>query len=143
MASFDPIAALLGGGLIGLASVLLMMLTGRIAGISGILGGCLTLPAGDWLWRAAFIAGLVLAPVASGLLGFSLPAPRMPASWVVIVIAGLLVGFGARLGGGCTSGHGICGLASLQIPSLLAVVTFLATAMVTVRVVAHFSSVLP
>jgi uncharacterized membrane protein YedE/YeeE len=137
MASFDPIAALIGGGLIGLASVLLMMLTGRIAGISGILGGCLTLSAGDWLWRVAFIAGLVLAPVASGLLGFALPTPHMPASWVVIVIAGLLVGFGARLGGGCTSGHGVCGMARLSARSIVATVIFMASAAVVVAVMRH------
>jgi uncharacterized membrane protein YedE/YeeE len=137
MASFDPIAALLGGGLIGLASVLLMMLTGRIAGISGILGGCLTLSAGDKLWRFAFIAGLVLAPVASGLLGFSVPTPQMPASWVMIVIAGLLVGFGARLGGGCTSGHGVCGMARLSARSIAATAIFMASAVVVVAVMRH------
>jgi uncharacterized membrane protein YedE/YeeE len=137
MASFDPIAALIGGGLIGLASVLLMMLTGRIAGISGILGGCLALPAGDKLWRFAFIAGLVLAPVAGGLLGFAPPAPRMPASWVMIVIAGLLVGFGARLGGGCTSGHGVCGMARLSARSIVATAIFMASAAVVVAVMRH------
>ena len=91
MASFDPISALLGGALIGLASALLMMLTGRIAGISGILGGCLALATGDKIWRSAFIVGLILAPVASGLLGYPLPTPHMPASWVMIAIAGLAV----------------------------------------------------
>ena len=137
MASFDPIAALLGGTLIGLASVLLMMLTGRIAGISGIFGGCLTVASGDKVWRFAFIAGLILAPVASGLLGYPLPTPDIPASWVMIVIAGLLVGFGARLGGGCTSGHGICGIARLSARSIVATVTFMASAIVVVAVMRH------
>ena len=137
MASYDPISALLGGALIGLASVLLMMLTGRIAGISGILAGCLTLAAGDKVWRAAFIMGLILAPVASGLLGYPLPTPRMPASWVMIVIAGFLVGFGARLGGGCTSGHGVCGIARLSTRSIVATAIFMATAIVVVAIIRH------
>ena len=137
MSSFDPMSALLGGALIGLASVLLMMLTGRIAGISGILGGCLTVSAGDWLWRFAFIVGLVLAPVASGLLAYPLPTPRMPASWVMIVIAGLLVGFGARLGGGCTSGHGVCGIARLSARSIVATAIFMTSAIVVVAIMRH------
>jgi uncharacterized membrane protein YedE/YeeE len=137
MASFDPISALLGGALIGLASVLLMMLTGRIAGISGIFGGCLMLSAGDKVWRFAFIVGLILAPVASGLLGYPLPTPDMPASWVMIAIAGLLVGFGARLGGGCTSGHGVCGIARLSARSIVATVIFMATAIVVVAIMRH------
>ena len=137
MASFDPISALLGGALIGLASVLLMMLTGRIAGISGIFGGCLMLSAGDKVWRFAFIMGLILAPVASGLLGHPLPTPDMPASWVMIAIAGLLVGFGARLGGGCTSGHGICGVARLSARSIVATAIFMASAIVIVAIMRH------
>jgi uncharacterized membrane protein YedE/YeeE len=137
MASFDPILALLGGALIGLASVLLMMLTGRIAGISGILGGCLTLAAGDKAWRLAFIAGLILAPVTSGVLGYPLPMPQMPASWVTIVIAGLLVGFGARLGGGCTSGHGVCGIARISTRSIVATAIFMGAAMVVVAIMRY------
>ena len=137
MASFDPILALLGGALIGLASVLLMMLTGRIAGISGILGGCLTLAAGDKVWRLAFIVGLILAPVTSGVLGYPLPTPQMPASWVTIVVAGLLVGFGARLGGGCTSGHGVCGIARISTRSIVATAIFMGTAMVVVAIMRH------
>ena len=137
MSSFDPMSAVLGGTLIGMASVLLMMLTGRIAGISGILGGCLTVSAGDWLWRFAFIVGLVFAPVASGLLGYPLSTPRMPASWVMIVIAGLLVGFGARLGGGCTSGHGVCGIARLSARSIVATAIFMASAIVVVAIMRH------
>lgn len=137
MASFDPVLALLGGALIGLASVLLMMLAGRIAGISGILGGCFTLAAGDKAWRLAFIVGLILAPVASGLLGYPVPTPQMPASWVTIVIAGLLVGFGTRLGGGCTSGHGVCGIARVSARSIVATAIFMGTAMVVVAIMRH------
>ena len=137
MASFDPILALLGGALIGFASVLLMMLTGRIAGISGIVGGCLTLAADDKVWRLAFIAGLILAPVASGLLGYPLLTPQMPASWVTIVIAGLLVGFGARLGGGCTSGHGVCGIARISTRSIVATAIFMGAAMVVVAIMRY------
>jgi uncharacterized protein len=137
MTSFDPISALIGGALIGLASVLLTLLTGRIAGISGILGGCLTLVAGDKVWRLAFIAGLVLAAAASGLLGYPLPTPQMPASWVLIVTGGILVGFGARLGGGCTSGHGVCGIARLSTRSMLATAIFMATAVVVVAIMRH------
>ena len=137
MASFDPISALLGGALIGLASVLLMGLTGRIAGISGILGGCLTLAAGDRVWRVAFILGLILAPAVGGVLGYPLSAPRMPANWVTIVVAGLLVGFGARLGGGCTSGHGVCGVARLSTRSIVATAIFMTTAIVVVAIMRH------
>ena len=137
MAAFDPISALVGGALIGLASVLLMLLTGRIAGISGILGGCLTLVADGKTWRIAFIVGLVLAPVASGLLGYPLPTPVMPASWALLVVAGFLVGFGARLGGGCTSGHGVCGIARLSRRSIVATATFMGTAIVVVAIMRH------
>jgi uncharacterized membrane protein YedE/YeeE len=137
MASFDPISALLGGALIGLASVLLMALTGRIAGISGIFGGCLTLATGDKVWRFAFIMGLILAPVASGPLGYPLPKPDMPASSALIVIAGLLVGVGARLGGGCTSGHGVCGIARLSVRSIVATLIFMASAIGIVAIMRH------
>jgi uncharacterized membrane protein YedE/YeeE len=137
MATFNPTLALLGGALIGLASVLLMMLAGRIAGISGILGGCLSPAAGDRGWRFAFIAGLILAPVASGLLGYALPPPQMPASWSTVVIAGLLVGFGARLGGGCTSGHGVCGIARISTRSIVATVIFMVTAIIVVAIARH------
>jgi uncharacterized membrane protein YedE/YeeE len=137
MASFDLLSALLGGALIGLASVLLMMLTGRIAGISGIFGGCLTLVIGDKVWRLAFIAGLILAPFASGLLGYPVPTPQMPTSWAMIAIAGCLVGFGTRLGGGCTSGHGVCGIARLSVRSIVATAIFITSAIVVVSIMRH------
>ena len=113
MDNFTPIPAAIGGTLIGLAVALLMLTTGRIAGISGIVDGLIGNADGKG-WRAAFVAGLILAPLIARLVGFSLPMPRMPASWVVIAGAGLLVGFGTRLGGGCTSGHGVCGMARLS-----------------------------
>ena len=87
--------------------------------------------------RFAFIAGLILAPVASGFLGYPLPTPDMPKSWAVITIAGLLVGFGARLGGGCTSGHGICGISRLSARSIVATVIFMASAVVVVAIMRH------
>ena len=140
MAAFDPGSALLGGCLIGLASVLLMALTGRIAGISGILGGALAWAAGDKAWRLAFVAGLIGAPLLLGAFGRSLAPPQMPASWLVIAVAGLLVGFGTRLAGGCTSGHGVCGMARLSRRSIAATVVFMASAAIVVAVVRHVGS---
>ena len=137
MANFTPVSAAIGGALIGLAAALLMLLTGRIAGISGILGGCLGFAGNDKGWRLAFIAGLIVAPLTGGLLGFPLPFPEMPDSWTVIVAAGLLVGFGTRLGSGCTSGHGICGVARLSPRSIAATGTFMAVALVVVALTRH------
>jgi uncharacterized membrane protein YedE/YeeE len=137
MSVFDPTAALIGGGLIGLASGLLMLLNGRIAGISGILGGALTISAGDKFWRLSFIVGLIAAPILIGLLGHPLPEPQMPTSWLLIVGAGILVGFGARYGGGCTSGHGVCGLARLSARSIVATVVFMVSAIAIVAIMRH------
>ena len=137
MADFTPVSAAIGGALIGLASVLMMLLTGRIAGVSGIFSGLLNLRGEDKGWRIAFIAGLILAPVISGWIGYAMPTPKMPASWTVIIAAGLLVGFGTRLGGGCTSGHGICGVARLSDRSIAATVIFMLVAIVTVAVTRH------
>jgi uncharacterized membrane protein YedE/YeeE len=137
MAAFDPVSAVLGGGLIGLASVLLMLSDGRVAGISGILGGALVMSAGDKAWRLAFIAGLMVAPIFIGLFGNALPEPQMPASWLLIVAAGVLVGFGARYGGGCTSGHGVCGIARRSARSIVATAIFIASAIIVVAFVRH------
>ena len=137
MAPFDPVSAFSGGVLIGIASVLLMVLSGRIAGISGIVGGLLTRGAGDKGWRIAFIVGLVAAPLLFALAGLPITVPDMPASWLVIAAAGLLVGFGTRLASGCTSGHGVCGIARLSPRSLAATAIFMAVAVVTVAVVRH------
>ncbi len=137
MAPFDPVSALLGGALIGLAAVLLMLLNGRIAGVSGIFAAALAPGAEDRAWRFAFLAGLVAAPLLLAAVGDPLPAPLMPASWAVVVAAGLLVGFGTRLSGGCTSGHGVCGLSRLSPRSIVATAAFMATAMVVVALVRH------
>ena len=136
MANFTPISAAVGGGLIGLASVLLMLLTGPIAGISGIFGGLLKAGSDDRGWRIAFIAGLILAPLAAGWIGYGMSPPQMP-GWAVIIAAGLLVGFGTRLGGGCTSGHGICGVARLSFRSVTATAIFMLAAIATVAVTRH------
>lgn len=138
MHNLTPLSGLLGGALIGLAAVMLMLLTGRIAGISGIFGGLLVPGAGDRGWRIAFIAGLIAAPLlASFVTGAALPSPAMPASLIVIVVAGLLVGFGSRMGGGCTSGHGVCGTARLSTRSLVATAIFMAAAIITVAIARH------
>jgi uncharacterized membrane protein YedE/YeeE len=137
MANFTPLSAAIGGALIGLSSVLLMLLTGRIAGISGIFGGLLNVRAGDKGWRIAFIAGLILAPLLAGWIGYGMPMPQLPASWTVIIAGGLLVGFGTRMGDGCTSGHGICGIARLSGRSIAATFIFMLTAVATVAVSRH------
>jgi uncharacterized membrane protein YedE/YeeE len=137
MGDFTPISAAIGGALIGLAATLLMLLTGRIAGISGIFAGLVSTGADDRGWRIAFLAGVILAPMAAGLAGHPMAPPTLPASWGVIVGAGLLVGFGTRLGSGCTSGHGICGNARLSRRSLVATAVFVATAMAVVAVSRH------
>lgn len=134
---FTPVTALIGGALIGLSAMLLMLLTGRIAGISGILAGTFAFAGGDRGWRLAFIAGLILSPLIGAPLGLRLPDPYMPSSWAVIIVAGLLVGFGTRLGGGCTSGHGVCGIARLSARSIVATMIFMVTAMMVVFVARH------
>jgi uncharacterized membrane protein YedE/YeeE len=137
MANFTPVSAAIGGALIGLAAVLLMLLAGRIAGISGIFAGCLAPADGDNGWRFAFLGGLMLAPVTGAAVGYGLSAPQMPASYAVIVAAGVLVGFGTRLGGGCTSGHGVCGIARLSPRSIAATAVFMATAILVVALARH------
>ena len=137
MANFTPLSAAIGGALIGLSAVLLMLLAGRIAGVSGIFGGLLDPETNDWGWRTAFIAGLILAPVIAGWARYPMPMPELPSSTTVVIAAGLLVGFGARLGGGCTSGHGICGVARLSSRSIAATVIFMLTAIATVAVTRH------
>ena len=141
MADFDWMSALFGGALIGLAATLLMLLLGRIAGVCGILAGCFDggLRDGAWdgAWRIAFIAGLVAVPLIGNAAGFSVLPPQMPMSWSLIAAAGVLVGFGTRLGNGCTSGHGVCGIARLSPRSLAATMVFVATGVVVVAVTRH------
>ncbi|MBR3190253.1 YeeE/YedE family protein [Bosea sp. (in: a-proteobacteria)] len=136
--AFTPIASLAGGALIGLAAVLLMLFQGRIAGISGIVSRLLPPEVdGETAGRLAFVAGLVLAPLVAYAAGSAWPFPQIAATIPVLVVAGLLVGFGSVWGNGCTSGHGICGLSRLSLRSLIAVATFMASAIATVFVVRH------
>jgi uncharacterized protein len=137
MHNLTPVSGLLGGALIGLAASLLMILTGRLAGVSGILGGLLTPKTDDRAWRIAFIAGLIAAPLLAALAGAPLPAPVMTSNIALIALAGLLVGFGTRLGNGCTSGHGVCGFARLSTRSITATLIFMVTAFVTVAIARH------
>ena len=133
---FTPWSALAGGALIGLAATLLLLLNGRIAGISGVLGGLLRPTRGDAAWRVAFIAGLVLAPWAYRSVA-AWPATQIDASWGALVLAGLLVGVGTRYGAGCTSGHGVCGLSRLSLRSLVATLVFMGASFATVFVLRH------
>ena len=136
--SFTPIASAAGGALIGLSAVLLMALKGRIAGVSGIASRLLPpYEDSELAGRLAFVAGLVAAPVLVWLATGNIPAQSIEAETPVLVIAGLLVGFGSVWGNGCTSGHGVCGLSRLSVRSLVATAIFMATAAVTVFLVRH------
>ena len=133
---FTPWASLAGGVLIGLAAAMLVLLNGRIAGISGILGGLLVPRRDDIAWRFAFIAGLLAAP-AAWLLFAPGVVPRIDAGTATLLVAGLLVGAGTRYGSGCTSGHGVCGLSRLSPRSLVATLAFMLAGFATVFVVRH------
>ncbi|MBS0531041.1 MAG: YeeE/YedE family protein [Proteobacteria bacterium] len=135
MHNFTPVSGFIGGALIGLAAALTMLLTGRVAGISGIFGGLLR--SEDRGWRIAFLAGLIAAPLLAALAGHPLLKPAMPASLVVTAIGGLLVGIGTCMGGGCTSGHGVCGIARLSSRSLTATAIFMVVAVATVAIMRH------
>ena len=135
---FTPWTSLAGGVLIGLAAAMLVLFNGRIAGISGIIGGLLTPRRGEIAWRIAFVAGLFAAPLAMALLG-SNPVPRIDAGFGMLVAAGLLVGVGTSYGSGCTSGHGVCGLSRLSPRSLAATAAFMLAGMVTVFLVRHLT----
>jgi uncharacterized membrane protein YedE/YeeE len=136
-AQFTPWSSLLGGALIGAAAASLLLLNGRIAGVSGIAGGLLRPERGEVAWRAAFVAGLVFAPAAYGLFT-RLPATTIEAGYPVLLLAGLLVGAGTRFGSGCTSGHGVCGISRLSPRSLVATAAFMAAGFVTVFIVRHW-----
>lgn len=138
MEHFTPLTSLAGGLLIGLASAGMLVLNGRIAGISGITGGALKLPRGDLLWRILFVAGLLVGGFAYHAMSPGAFAMTLERSTAALVAAGLLVGFGTQMGNGCTSGHGICGLSRFSIRSLVAVGAFMATAAATVFVVTRF-----
>jgi uncharacterized protein len=133
---FTPWASLAGGVLVGLAAALFVLCSGRLLGISGILGGLILPRRGDTRWRLAFLAGLLAAPAVWAL--FATPvAPRIEAGGTVLMIAGLLVGWGTRYGSGCTSGHGVCGLSRLSPRSLAATLAFMGAGIATVYVVRH------
>lgn len=136
-AAFTPVSALVGGLLIGLAASLFILLNGRIAGISGILGGLFSRPAkADIPWRGAFVLGLLVAPMAWQVV-VPLPPMVIEANYPLLIVAGLLVGVSTRYGSGCTSGHGVCGLSRLSPRSLAATLTFMASGVATVYVVRH------
>jgi uncharacterized membrane protein YedE/YeeE len=134
---FTPISGLIGGLLIGLAVALMLLLNGSLAGISGIVGGLVTPKAGDTGWRAAFLVGLPLGALAHILVAGGHAPVDVLASPPAILVGGLLVGFGTRMGSGCTSGHGLCGLARLSSRSVVATAVFFGVAMVTVFLARH------
>ncbi len=133
---FTPYSAIAGGLIIGLAATLFLLLNGRIAGISGILGGLLQAPWSEAAWRIAFLAGLVVAPLAYQLFA-TLPENHIDASTGALVAAGLLVGMGTQYGAGCTSGHGVCGVSRLSPRSMVAMLCFMAAGFATVYVMQH------
>ncbi len=139
MDTFTPFASLMGGALIGASAVVLMLLNGRIAGISGITAGMLSLkgPAPDRGWRIAFLAGIIAAPLGLLLVSGGRPDITFGAPLPVMIFAGLLVGFGTVLGNGCTSGHGVCGIARLSTRSIIATAVFMIAGVATTFIVRH------
>lgn len=135
---FTPWVSLLGGGLIGLSATLLMLSLGRIMGATGILAG-LVFPASrsDFAWRAAIVAGMVTGPVVVWAVSGSMPAVQVPVTLPMLLLGGLIVGVGVTFGGGCTSGHGVCGMARLSPRSIVATLTFMFATLVTVYIVRH------
>jgi len=142
MADFTPFSALEGGALIGLAAVLLLAGMGRIAGISGVLSGALAWPRGDIGWRLAFLGGLPLGAALFYRIFGDAPVGRTHFPVALLAVAGLLVGFGTTLGSGCTSGHGVCGIARFSARSLVATLVFLTAGVVTAVVVRHVFGVI-
>jgi len=139
MTGFTPIEALIGGTLIGLSVFIFLAASGRVTGISGIFGGLIPPTGGGFSWRLAFIVGLVGGVVLYRLAGGPLTDIQITPSMPVLVVGGLLVGFGARLGSGCTSGHAICGIGRLSLRSTVATIVFMAAAIATVFVVRHMA----
>lgn len=135
MTEFSPFTALIGGAFIGFAALGLLLFNGRIAGVSGIFSALVAIK-NTQVWQWLFVAGLVIGPVFAGLFGFEL-APPINTPWLVLLIAGFCVGFGARLGSGCTSGHGICGVGRLSFRSIIATSIFMVTAIITAFVCHH------
>ena len=141
MENFTPISALLGGALIGLSVSLLLLLNGRMAGISGIMNGLFSAPKKEEIWRGLFLLGLVLGAVIFQLITDDSLQLRQGYPILLIVLGGILVGVGTRMGSGCTSGHGICGIANFSIRSITATITFMLSGMVTVFVLKHLLGV--
>ncbi|SDY06193.1 hypothetical protein SAMN05421754_1001230 [Nitrosomonas sp. Nm58] len=136
---FTPWSALAGGMVIGIATAILLLLAGRIAGISGIVGGLFKLSRGDMGWRLAFVSGLILAPFIWRLF-HDLPPIQIDTSYAALALAGLIVGLGTRYGSGCTSGHGVCGLSRLSPRSIVATLVFMTTGAITVYLIRHLLS---
>ena len=136
--SFTPLSAAIGGVIIGIAVALFALVNGRVAGISGIVGGLVQPTYPDLAWRAAFVAGLLIAPLLYGAMA-ALPAIVIDANYPVLIVAGLLVGAGTRYGAGCTSGHGVCGVSRLSPRSLVATALFMAAGIATVFVTRHLA----
>ena len=135
--SFTPLPSLLGGMMLGVAAALYVLLRGRILGISGIISGLLHPQLSDSAWRVSLVLGLVSAPFMAAIFFGIFPVVEIEASWIAIVIAGLLVGFGVQYGSGCTSGHGICGLSRLSPRSLVATLAFMVAGFLTVFILRH------
>ena len=134
---FTPFPSLLGGMILGIAAALYVLLHGRILGISGIVSGLLHPKLSDSAWRVSLVLGLVTAPFMAALFFGIFPVVEIESDWIAIVIAGLLVGFGAHYGSGCTSGHGICGLSRLSPRSLIATLAFMGAGFLTVFILRH------
>jgi len=141
MQDFTPVSALIGGAMIGTAAAMFVVLNGRVAGVSGILGGLLQPARGELAWRLAFLSGLLLAPLVYSTFGGALPPIALEKPLGLLALSGLLVGFGARLGSGCTSGHGVCGIGRGSARSLAATAVFITTAVLTVFVTRHLVGV--
>jgi uncharacterized protein len=133
---FTPYSSLFGGILIGLGAVILMAFNGRIAGMTAMLGGVLDPQGPDSPWRLAFLAGAIVSPLLAGLLGAEFTFAS-PSTGITLILGGVIVGVGVTYGSGCTSGHGVCGLARLSPRSIVATVTFMATTFVTVTLIRH------
>lgn len=134
--NFTPLASLIGGLTIGMAVTVFALFIGRIAGVSGILGGLLRPRPGEIGWRIAFVGGMIASPLLYRMFA-ALPTVRIEAGWPLLVVSGLLVGLGTRYGSGCTSGHGVCGLSNLSLRSLVATLVFMGAGVVTVYVMRH------
>ncbi len=137
LVNFTPVSAFSGGILIGFAAILLLLFNGRIAGISGIMGGLLSPSRSELFWRLAFMVGIILGAFLFSQLKPDFYHPRVSFPVWMLALAGFLVGFGTRMGNGCTSGHAVCGIARLSLRSIVATITFMATGFITVFIVRH------